>query len=107
MRRAVELRKHCKNATRSMKTPNQLRALATRLSLVILALGFSALGFISFISKQPDYTSGIFSAENAYSFIGGSFSILVGVTFLLAAISFTVVRSRSERLVAQIDATLI
>ena len=90
-----------------MKTPNQLRALATRLSLVILALGFSALGFISFISKQPGYTSGIFSAENAYSFIGGSFSILVGVIFLFAAISFTVVRSRSERLVAQIDATLI
>jgi uncharacterized membrane protein YdcZ (DUF606 family) len=90
-----------------MKTPNQLRALATSLSLVMLALGFSALGFISFISKQPSYTSGILSAENAYSFIGGSFSILVGAVFLFAAISFTVVRSRSERLVAQIDATLI
>jgi hypothetical protein len=90
-----------------MKTPNQLRTLATSLSLVILALGFSALGFISFVSKQPSYTSGIFSAESAYSFIGGSFSILVGVIFLFAAISFTVVRSRSERFVAQIDASLI
>jgi uncharacterized membrane protein YdcZ (DUF606 family) len=90
-----------------MKTPNQLRALATSLSLVILALGFSALGFISFISKQPSYTSGILSTENAYSFIGGSFSILVGVVFLFAAISFTVVRSRSERLLTQIDVTLI
>ena len=90
-----------------MKTPNQLRTLATSLSLVILALGFSALGFISFISKQLSYTSGIFSAENAYSFIGGSFSILVGVVFLFAAISFTVVRSRSERLLTQIDVTLI
>ena len=90
-----------------MKTPNQLRTLATSLSLVILALGFSALGFISFISKQLSYTSGIFSAENAYSFIGGSFSVLVGMIFLFAAISLTVVRSRPERLVAQIDATLI
>jgi len=81
-----------------MKTPNQLRTLATSLSLVILALGFSALGFISFISKQLNYTSGIFSAENAYSFIGGSFSVLVGMIFLFAAISFTVVRSRPEGL---------
>ena len=95
------------NATGSMKTPNQLRTLATALSLVILALGFSSLGFISFISKQPCYTGGIFSAENAYSFIGGSISILVGVIFLFAAISFAVTRSRSERLAAEIDATLI
>jgi hypothetical protein len=99
--------KHCNNASRSMKTPNQLRTLATSLSLVILALGFSALGFISFISKQASYNSGVFSAENAYSLIGSSFSILVGLIFLFAAIFFRVVRSRSERLVAQIDATLI
>jgi hypothetical protein len=98
---------HGNNADRQMKTPNQLHTLATSLSLVILALGFSALGFISLISKQPGHTSGIFSPENAYSFIGGSFSILVGVTFLLAAISFKAVRSRAERFVAQIDTTLI
>jgi hypothetical protein len=90
-----------------MKTPNQLRTLATSLSLVILALGFFALGLISFINKQPNYTSGIFSAENAYSFLGGSFSILVGATFLFAALSFTLVRSRSERFVDQIDAPLL
>jgi hypothetical protein len=37
-----------------MKTPNQIRALSIRVSLVILALGFSALGFVSFVNTQPD-----------------------------------------------------
>ena len=95
-----------------MKTPSRLRTLSISLSLVILALGFLALGFISFIAKPPGYTSSIFSAENVYSFIGSTFSILVGATFLVAAITFRGVRPKSERfvaerLVAQIDANLI
>jgi hypothetical protein len=95
------------NPFQQMKTSNQLGTLATSLSLIILALGFSAFGFIPLINKQPIYTSNIFSAENAYSFIGSSFSILVGATFLVAAISFRVVRARSERLVAQLDPSLL
>jgi hypothetical protein len=71
-----------------MKTPNQLRALSIRVSLVILALGFSALGFVSFVNTQPDYTSSIFSVEHAYSLIGSTFSVLVGATFLVSAITF-------------------
>jgi hypothetical protein len=90
-----------------MKTSNQLRTLATNLSLIILALGFSAFGFIPLINKQPIYASNIVSAENAYSFIGSSFSILVGATFLVAVISLSVVRARSERLVAQLDPSLL
>jgi hypothetical protein len=84
-----------------MKMPNQVRTFATSLSLIILAFGFSALGFVSLINRC-DSTVSVFSAENAYSLIGSGFSILVGTTFLVAAVSFSRVRSRSETLVRQI-----
>jgi hypothetical protein len=93
-----------------MKTPNQLRTLSISLSLVILALGFSALGLISFLNKPSSAVSDFFSMENAYAFIGSSFSVLVGTIFLAAAISITFkrVKSGSERfVVATIDATLV
>ena len=80
----------------SMKTPNRLQTLSIRLSLVILSLGFSALGFVSFIKTQPGYSSSIFSVEHAYSLIGSTFSVLVGATFLVAAITFRGVRTGSE-----------
>ena len=89
-----------------MKIPNRLRALSTSLSLTILALGFSVLGFVSLINKSAS-TIGALSAENAYSLIGSGFSILVGATFLVAAISFRRERSESENLSQQIDANLI
>lgn len=95
------------NFFQSMKTPNRLRTLSISLSLVILALGFLALGFVSFINAQPDHTSRIFSVEHTYSLIGTTFSVLVGSTFLVAAMTFKGVRTRSERFVARIDANLI
>ena len=93
-----------------MKTPNRLRTLSISLSLVILALGFSTLGLISFLNKPSSVASGFFSMENAYAFVGSSFSVLVGTIFLVAAISITFkgVKSGSERfVVAAIDATLV
>jgi hypothetical protein len=87
-----------------MKALNQLRPLSASFSLVILALGFSALGFISFIHTQPVTAESVFSAEHAYSFIGSTFSILVGVTFLVAAVSFKAIRPGSQRFVARITA---
>jgi ABC-type Fe3+ transport system permease subunit len=72
----------------SMKTQNRLRRLSISLSLVILALGFSALGFVSLIHTQPGQTSSIFSVEHTYSVIGSTFSVLVGTAFLVAAITF-------------------
>jgi hypothetical protein len=85
-----------------MKMLNQLRTLSTSLSLIILALGFSAFGFVPLINKSGS-TISVFSAENAYSLIGSSFSILVGAIFLVAAVSFRRVRSGSESLIQQID----
>jgi hypothetical protein len=84
-----------------MKTPNQLRTLSISVSLVILALGF-----LSFVKTQPAYTSSIFPVEHAYSLIGSTFSVLVGATFLVAAITFRGARTGSEMLVARIDANL-
>jgi len=80
-----------------MKTPpDRLRTLSISLSPVILALGFSPLGFVPFINTQPGYTSGIFSVEHAYSLIGSTFSVLVGATFFFAATTFRGVRTGSE-----------
>jgi hypothetical protein len=89
-----------------MKAQNYFHSLATSLSLIILALGFSSLGFISFLNNQPIHTGSIFSAENAYSLVGSSFSVLVGTTFLVAAIVFTAVRFKSERLMVQVNVGL-
>jgi hypothetical protein len=90
-----------------MKTPNRFRRLSINLSLVILALGFSALGFVSVFNPQSGFSGSIFSVEHTYSLIGSTFSVLVGATFLVAAITFRGVRTGSERLVARIDAQLI
>jgi hypothetical protein len=91
----------------SMKTSNRLHTLSINLSLVILALGFSALGFVSVISKQPSLSTSIFSVEHTYSLVGSIFSLLVGATFLVAAIAFRGLRTGSERLAARIDARLV
>jgi hypothetical protein len=57
----------------SVKAPNRLRTFSINLSLVILALGFSALGFFSVIYKQPGLSPGILSVEHTYSLIGSIF----------------------------------
>jgi hypothetical protein len=90
-----------------MKTSTRLQRLSINLSLVILALGFSALGFVSFINHQSEHTGSIFSVEHTYSLIGGIFSVMVGATFFIAAVTFKGFMTGSERFVAQIDARMI
>ena len=85
-----------------MKTPSQLRKISVSLSLVILALGFAALGFVPFINAQPGYSSGIFSVEHVYSLIGSALSVLVGATFLVVVTTFRGVKIGSEKLIARI-----
>jgi hypothetical protein len=91
----------------SMKAPNRLRTLSINLSLVILAFGFSALGLFSVMNRQPSLSTGMLSVEHAYSLIGSIFSVLVGATFLVAAITFRGMRTGSEGLASKIDAHLI
>jgi hypothetical protein len=90
-----------------MKTPSQLRKISVSLSLVILALGFAALGFVLFLNAEPGYSSGIFSVERVYSLIGSTLSVLVGAAFLFAVITFRGMRIGSEKLVGRINANLI
>jgi hypothetical protein len=90
-----------------MKTPSQLRKLSVNLSLVILALGFAALGFVPFINAQVGSPNGIFSVERVYSLIGSTLSVLVGAAFLFAVITFRGMRLGSEKFIARIDANLI
>jgi hypothetical protein len=69
----------------------------TGLVLVLLAAGFNSLGFLSFVKRQPESALNDFFSDATYSIIGGSISILVGGTFLAAAILFvrTLLRRRS------------
>jgi hypothetical protein len=90
-----------------MRTPNRLRKFSISLSLVILAFGFLALGFVSLLSTRTGLASSLFSVEHAYSLIGSTFSVLVGATFLFAAIVFMGVRPESGRLIARMNANLI
>ncbi|MBV8376536.1 MAG: hypothetical protein JO279_05975 [Verrucomicrobia bacterium] len=90
-----------------MKTSDQLRTIQISLSLVTLALGFSALGFSSLMNIQAGQATSIFSAEHAYSLIGSVFSFLVGSTFLVAALTFKGVKTESERLIGRMDANLL
>jgi hypothetical protein len=66
----------------------QLKQFFTGLVLVLLAAGFTSLGFLSFAKRQTGSTIHEFFSEGNYSMIGGSISILVGGTFLAAAILF-------------------
>lgn len=72
-----------------MKTPTDLRKLSTGAGLLVLAIGFASLGFLSFIHRHPqDPASGLLF-EPSYSIVGGLISILVGVIFFAIAVLFT------------------
>ncbi|MBV8176490.1 MAG: hypothetical protein JO151_18270 [Verrucomicrobia bacterium] len=71
-----------------MKT--SIQSLATSLSLLVLGLGFSVIGFAPFLSGNHRY-----SGEGALSFVGSGFSILIGMAFFSAAICFIWERFKS------------
>jgi hypothetical protein len=69
-----------------MKIPWHFKRFSTGVALLVLAVGFTSLGFLSFINKHPeDAATGLFS-EATYSIIGSSLSILVDATLLAAAV---------------------
>jgi hypothetical protein len=63
---------------------NYLRRAAARISIVILALGFSALGVLSLMNKHQVCAAGGLTFEDASSIIGGSASFMLGGIFLIA-----------------------
>ena len=63
---------------------NYLRRVAPRISIVILALGFSVLGVLSLMHKHQVCAASGLTFEDASSIIGGTASFMLGGVFLIA-----------------------
>jgi hypothetical protein len=63
---------------------NYLRRAAPRISIVILALGFSVLGILSLMNKHQVCAASGLTFEDASSIIGGTASFMLGGIFLIA-----------------------
>jgi hypothetical protein len=62
-----------------------LKYLYARISLLILAIGFTLLGALSLIGRAQEQWIAGSNLENDYCCLGGSFSIFAGMIFLGAA----------------------
>jgi formate-dependent nitrite reductase membrane component NrfD len=80
-----------------MKIRKPLEKWSTALGLVVLAVGFISLGFLSFINSYPENAATGFFSETTYSIVGSSIGVLVGGTFLVAAILFAGRLRREKR----------
>jgi hypothetical protein len=67
-----------------MKLPKDLNKILTSGSLIILALGFAALGFLSFTFNYHAADIADISSDHVLPMIGSLSSILVGAIFLVA-----------------------
>ena len=74
-----------KQTTRVMKTRKPVTKISTSISLAILTLGFSLLGFLSFVSSNREGMINVLSVENCFAMVGSSISIVLGAAFLVAA----------------------
>jgi hypothetical protein len=80
-----------------MNIPERIKRFSTGAGLLALAIGFSSLGFLSFINRRPEDAATGFFSETTYSMIGGFISILVGATFLTASLIFAGTLLRGKR----------
>ncbi|MBV8414231.1 MAG: hypothetical protein JO251_03370 [Verrucomicrobia bacterium] len=63
-----------------------IQKLSTRLALLILAVGFASLGFLSFINRPLGANETGLISDATYSIIGSTIGVLVGITFLTALV---------------------
>jgi polyferredoxin len=68
-----------------MKSQRRLQKISARISLVILTLGFSFLGLLSFVNKPQADLATVPCVESASSIAGSAASLLAGTTFLVAS----------------------
>jgi hypothetical protein len=68
----------------ALRQKNYLRKAASRISIVILALGFSILGGLSLMNKHQVCAASGLTFEDASSIIGGTASFMLGGIFLIA-----------------------
>jgi len=69
----------------AVKTRRCLKKISTSISLMILTLGFSLLGFLTFINSNRGGMITALSFENSFAMVGSSISIVLGIAFLVAA----------------------
>jgi hypothetical protein len=81
----------------AMKTQRSLQRISTGISLLVLALGFSSLGILSFIGTYQDSAVYGFSFPDTYSLLGSTISMIAGATSLLGAFLYWTARSRLMR----------
>ena len=67
------------------KTRTSLKKISTGISLVILTLGFSLLGLLTFVNINREGVINALSLENSFAIAGSSISILLGAALLVAA----------------------
>jgi uncharacterized membrane protein len=72
----------------TMERKYHIERLSTRLALLILAVGFASLGFLSFLNRPLEAAATGLISETTYSIIGSTVGVLVGMTFLTAALVF-------------------
>ncbi len=71
-----------------MKPTTCIKNLATGISLLVLAVGFSLLGYLSFISTYNNSLAASRSLECGVSLAGSVASFGIGVVFLVAALLY-------------------
>ena len=62
-----------------------IKRLSASVSLVMLALGFSLLGILSFFNSLQGELAFASAADQKYCVAGGAVSVLTGAIFLVAA----------------------
>jgi hypothetical protein len=80
-----------------MNIPGPFRRFSTGVSLLVLAIGFSSLGFVSFVNSIPEDAPPELFSEASYSMAGSLVSIFVGATFLTAAVLFVTTLRRGKK----------
>jgi hypothetical protein len=71
--------------SREMKTTKYLQNLSTGISLVILSVGFSLLGILTFLNRHHDTESASRYLNNSFCVAGSVVSLVTGAAFLFAA----------------------
>jgi hypothetical protein len=72
------------SAVKQMKTQRYLQKISTGISLVVLGLGFSSLGLLSFVNKPQAGLANVPCMDSASCIAGSAASLLAGTTFLVA-----------------------
>lgn len=68
-----------------MKTLNHIQNLSAGISLIVLSLGFSLLGMLSFLNRHHDGEAASRCLDNSFCVAGSVVSLVTGAAFLFAA----------------------